>query len=323
MKRTIVLSLVVAMVSTMALGSVTRARYLMGTICEITVPEAADAEGQINAAFEEGQRVESMLSTWRTDTELSRLNQARTMSVSPELWGLLSEVMRWNEITEGTFNPLIAPLIDAWKTRQEGALPDAATLVEAMKRVKTTNLGYGSNHTIFLTNGARLEEGGFGKGYAIDCMLRKLPSQAVINLGGQIGLRGQAKVTIADPQHRDRSVLTFPIEGAGIRSLSTSSGSERTFEVGGQRFSHIFDPRTGEALSPRGSASVLANSALLADMLSTALYVMGAEEGLRWANQMGVAALFILPDHTIRVSEQFRHAAKQLEVLDHHFILKE
>jgi len=84
---------------------------------------------------------------------------------------------------------------------------------------------------------------------------------------------------------RNKSVVGLTLANA---SLSTSSASEKTFEVsdknGAQRFSHIFDPRTGQALPPRGSVSVVADEALTADILSTALYVMGEDEGLRWAN---------------------------------------
>ena len=101
-------------------------------------------------------------------------------------------------------------------------------------------------------------------------------------------VRSCAPVTIADPLHRDRAVVALTIHDA---SLSTSSGSEKSFVVNGRRFTHILDPRTGEALPPRGSVSVIARNATEADILSTALYVMGRDEGLRWANEHAVAAL--------------------------------
>ena len=131
-------------------------------------------------------------------------------------------------------------------------------------------------------------------------MLTKIDGDAVLNFGGQILVRSAAPVTIADPRHRDRAVVALTIHDA---SLSTSSGSEKSFVVNGRRFTHIFDPRTGEALPPRGSVSVIANTATEADILSTALYVMGRDEGLRWANEHAVAALFI--DGTIVASDTF------------------
>ena len=94
-------------------------------------------------------------------------------------------------------------------------------------------------------------------------------------------------MTIADPEHRETPLFRLTLRDA---SLSTSSGSEKPFVINGRVCTHIFDPRTGEALPPRGSVSVIASSALLADIYSTALYVMGAGEGLRWADANGVAA---------------------------------
>jgi len=255
-------------------------RYLMGTVCEV---DAADP-AQIAAAFDEAARVERMISTWRVDSELS------TGHYSHELQSLIREVEAWRDKTGGTFEPRIRPLIDAWKTRADGAVPDAATIAAALQQIHSGN--------------APIEEGAFGKGYALDRMLTKITGDTVLNFGGQIAVRGRAPVTIADPLHRERPIVALTIENA---SLSTSSGSEKSFVVNGRRFTHIIDPRTGEALPPRGSVSVIARSATEADILSTALYVMGRDEGLRWANEHAVAALFI--DGTIVASETFPHYA--------------
>jgi thiamine biosynthesis lipoprotein len=242
------------------------ARFMMGTICEI---DAAN-ERQIAAAFEEGARVERMISTWRSDSELA------TGRYSPELIALLRDVDGWRDKTGGAFEPRIRPLIDAWKTRDEGNVPDRTTIANALARIRSGN--------------APVEEGGFGKGYALDRMLATIDGDAILNFGGQLLVRGSAPVTIADPNHRDRAVVALTIRNA---SLSTSSGSEKSFVVRGRRFTHIIDPRTGDALPPRGSVSVIASSATEADILSTALYVMGRDDGLRWANEHHVAALFI------------------------------
>jgi thiamine biosynthesis lipoprotein len=148
---------------------------------------------------------------------------------------------------------------------------------------------------IVLKNGAAFEEGAFGKGYAIDRMIWVLRTKgvrrALINFGGQIGVFGdQPWITIADPEHRDTPAVGLLLAN---RSISTSSGSEKSFKSGSRVFTHLIDPRTGEALPPRGSVSVIDKSALTADILSTALYVMGPEEGLKWAQEHNVPAVFI------------------------------
>jgi len=274
-----------------AAALMTRAQYLMGTVCEISAPETA----HIDAAFAEGARIEAMISTWREDSELSRLNRGEG-AASPELAALLHTADDWRDRTGGAFDPRLGALIALWDIRGEGRVPSTDEIKAAP-------------HTIY-------EEGAFGKGYAIDRMLDVLgASDVVINFGGQLGVRGAHRVTIADPEDRARPVVELTIHDS---SLSTSSGSEKTFLAGGRRFSHILDPRTGQALPPRGSVSVIAADALTADILSTALYVMGPDAGLRWAREHGVTAIFI--DHkAITTSARI----DDLRVLDHHFNTKE
>lgn len=219
---------------------VTRAQYLMGTVCEVT---ANDPE----AAFAEAKRIESFLSTWREDSELSRVNRGEVTKPSPELYALLHDAMAISRETDGTFDPLIGRF----------TLP---------------------------RRGAKgsIDEGGFGKGYALDRMLAAIGGDAIINFGGQIAVRGTHEVAIAHPLHRDQPILTLTLRNA---SLSTSSDSEHP--------GHIIDPATGQSVPPRGSVSVIDPSAFRADALSTALYVMGPERGLAWARAHDVTAIFI------------------------------
>jgi thiamine biosynthesis lipoprotein len=277
-----------------------RARYLMGTVCEIAVPAAHAAE--IELAFDEAQRIESMLSTWIEESELSRLNRGELHEPSAELRTLLDAAQEWSRRTNGAFDPRIKSLIGVWKTREAGAVPSRDAIARALQA-------------------RQWEEGAFGKGYALDRMLARLTAaEAMIDFGGQIVVRGELRVTIADPADRERPAVALTMRNG---SISTSSGSEKTFEVAGRRFSHILDPRSGDALPPRGSVSVIAPDALSADILSTALYVMGEEEGLRWADANAVAAIFIDSHRNVRLSARARESAREVEVLDRNFSVKE
>lgn len=280
-----------------------RARYLMGTVCEVAVG-GAGAERAIEAAFAEAERVEAMLSTWLPASELSRVNRGEA-EPSPELAMLLARASDWSRRTAGAFDPRVGDLVALWRVREEGAIPDA----EALARALPAN-----------ARPPRVEEGAFGKGYALDRMLTAIGRPAMIDFGGQIAVRGSVVVSIADPVDRDRPVATFTLRDG---SVSTTSGSEKTFLAGGRRLSHIIDPRHGQALPPRGSVSVIADEALTADILSTALYVMGEDDGLRWADANDVAAVFINPSKHIRLSARARERARDLEVLDRNFKLKE
>ena len=224
----------------LALLLAVRAQFLMGTVCEI---DAADPE----PAFAEARRIEAMISTWRADSELSRLNHGEIAKPSTELAAMLDEAMAISRETGGAFDPTIGRI----------TLPRR-----------------GATGTI--------DEGGFGKGYALDRMLALTPGEAMINFGGQIVVRGAREVSIAHPRHRDRPVVTLTLRDA---SLSTSSDSEQP--------GHIVDPATGKSVPSWGSVSVIDPSAFRADVLSTALYVMGPDRGLAWARQHNIVAIFI------------------------------
>ncbi|HVE72647.1 MAG TPA: FAD:protein FMN transferase [Thermoanaerobaculia bacterium] len=243
-----------------------RARYLMGTVCEVAV-QGSDADAQAEKMFAEAKRIELMLSTWIDDSELIRVN--RGAQPGGELRTLLDRATEWSKKTGGAFDP-----------RWGRAFGDK---------------GY--------------EAGAFGKGYALDRMLALTKGEAVLDFGGQLLVRGRHEVAVASPRDRKHPVLAFTLTDA---SLSTSSGSEQP--------GHIYDPRTGESLPARGSVSVIAGDATTADILSTALYVMGEEEGLRWADAHGVAAIFINDANEVRRSAR---APRTLTVLDSQYKLKD
>jgi thiamine biosynthesis lipoprotein len=272
----------------------TRARYLMGTTCEVSVPASERADEQIKAAFDEASRIEAMLSTWRDDSELARVNRGATPS--RELHAVLLETIAYAHTTNGAFNPLIRPLIDAWGTRGTAHVP-----TDEAKRAAIAATSLDNVDGTTLKNGAKFEEGAWGKGYAIDRMLDAIRARgaasARINFGGQLGAFGYAiTVSIADPAQRNIAFADLTLDN---ESISTSSGSEKTFVVNGRSVTHIIDPRSGNALPPRGSVSVIHKSALTADILSTALYVMGAEEGVEWARKHDITAIFITPDRAL------------------------
>jgi thiamine biosynthesis lipoprotein len=277
-----------------------RARHLMGTVCEIAIESSRDPEAEIEAAFDEAARIEAMLSTWNEASELSRLNGDSSHPISVELRDLLQKVSRWSATTGGAFDPRIGRLIHAWNVRGNGATPSSEVLLAAT-----------ADRSLW-------EEGAFGKGYALDRMLAIIDAPAaMINFGGQIAVRGSIVATIADPRRRDHAVMALEIENA---SLSTTSGSEKTFESEGHRFAHILDPRSGRPLPPRGSVSVVHPSALAADILSTALYVMGPEDGLAWAAANQVAAIFIDEHNDIRPSAAA--CGLGLELIDRNYTIR-
>jgi thiamine biosynthesis lipoprotein len=144
---------------------------------------------------------------------------------------------------------------------------------------------------------AGVEEGGFLKGYTLDRLRQAAGTpDGLLDFGGQLLAWGRpVAVSIADPRERQLPRLSVRLENA---SLSGSGTSERG--------RHILDPRTGEPCPAWGSTAVVAPDALSADVLSTALYVLGPDEGLAWAQRQGLAAAFLLNNGTIRMTAAFR-----------------
>jgi thiamine biosynthesis lipoprotein len=115
--------------------------------------------------------------------------------------------------------------------------------------------------------------------------------QALLDFGGQVLAIGDWAIPVADPRDRGRPAVTLQLRDA---SASTSAQSERGIEVDGQWFGHVLDPRSGRPVPPWGSVTVVHDDPLTADVLSTALFVMGPDDGLHWAETHGVAALFLI-----------------------------
>lgn len=285
---------------------VERAVFLMGTLASF-VAEAVDRETGL-ARLERMVRViedtEAELSTWRNDSVLSAVNRQPTgepLPAPPAVCGLLTRLADWRESTGGAFDPAVGSLIDAWGLRAEGRRPDDAALEAAMAVSGLGHLAVETDPCVITRRAAvMLDAGGFGKGEALERVReaeRDRPGAWLIDFGGQVAVSGAAAggawpVAVAHPTRRDAPVLDLLLASG---SLATSGGSERDLilEDGG-RIGHVIDPRTGRTVARAASVTVWHEDALAADVLSTALYVMGAEAGIAWAEAGGITACFIV-----------------------------
>jgi thiamine biosynthesis lipoprotein len=269
----------------------TLARHIavMGTTLALTVsaPTRGLALDASEAAVRAVEAAESLLSTWRAGTALARLNAAEPgvpHETPPELFALLKRVFEWSEKTGGAFDPTVAPLVRVWGLRAEGRIPGLAELLAA-RRVTGPSLFTFKESPLRISRLdalAGIDEGAWGKGWALDRAAEAAraagAASVVLDLGGQILSSGEeASVAIAHPRDRARTVATIRLKDA---SASTSGNSERGVTVDRRRLGHILDPRTGEPAPDFGSVTVVAPDGLTADVLSTAFFVLGPEEGL-------------------------------------------
>ncbi len=275
-------------------ASVERTVAAMGTTLRVEVEIARDratalavAEAMIRAV----EATEARLSTWRETSELAAFNRApvgRWLAwSSPELARALIGAFDCSEETNGAFDLTIAPLVEAWGLRRGGRKPSAAEIDAARARVDWKAISSSSDPESFLKQKAvTVEEGGFGKGAALDLALdlaelageRGEVGFVQLDFGGQIAWANAVRPTridLAHPRDRGRPVLELallPKRG----SVATSGNGARRDGVG-----HLIDPRTGRMASDFGSATAVESSALRADCLSTGLFVLGPPAGSR------------------------------------------
>ena len=284
-----------------ALG-VDRDVLAMGTQLRVHLEGRGDLERGSEATLREAARIEAACSTWDPGSSWSRLNGAggRPVPLEAEWLNLLAEAQAWQVRTEGAFDPVLGALMRAWGIREGGhRQPSGPELARARKAsgAGLLQLDRKAGTARLLDPEAALEEGGFLKGYALDRMRSAAGTPAgLLDFGGQLLAWGRpVAAAIADPRDRQRPRLSIPLKEA---SLSCSGTSERG--------RHILDPRTGEPCRAWGNVAVVASGGLTADILSTALYVLGPERGLAWADRHGTAAAFLLNDGTVRMSAAFR-----------------
>jgi thiamine biosynthesis lipoprotein len=267
---------------------VRRARYLMGSRCEVIAwgEREAVVAAAAEAALDEVARLEALLSDYRDDSELSRLNHLGDrgrMAISVDLAAFLREAIDWARLSGGAFDPTIGALTGAWDLRGVGRIPTAPDLERALAATGYQHLHLGEGPTAwFDVPGLILDPGAIGKGYALDLAARVLEARgvtaALLELGGQyLALDPPPseqywRVAVADPGDRERPVLLMRLRR---QSISTSGQSERGVRVGSRRLGHILDPRRGVPVDWPGQVTVLAAQATAADVLSTAALVRG------------------------------------------------
>lgn len=283
----------------------------MSTVYEIVVsaPESAALDAATTRAFDEVARLEEVLSEWRPDSEVSRVNQAAggdAVKVGPDLLAVVKQGLRAGAESGGAFDITWAALHGVWDFRATPPrVPDRALLAKRSKLIdyRKVQLDEAASTIRLELPGMAIGLGGIAKGYALDRMAAILVEAGFSNFvlygGGQVlvsGRRGSRpwRVGVKDP--RNEGFFAFYETTRG--SASTSGDYERFFLLDGVRYHHILDTRpTAQArgMPVRGlvSATILAETGIRADALSTAVFVLGPEAGLALARRLGVEAVLV------------------------------
>lgn len=266
---------------------------------------------QIEAASEAldlVHRLEQQLSTYRDDSELSRLNQTaheRAVTVDAELFNLLLRARKIAEQTEGAFEPAAGALITLWRNCRK------ADRIPVQSEIEAVLSSCGVFHVLFdqptlqisfERAGIEFNLGAIGKGYAVDrageCLLTNGVQNWLVH-GGRSSILAHGTharhsgwpVGLRNPLLPDKPFATLMLHD---EALATSGTAVQWFRHGGKRFGHILDPRTGWPVETLLSVSVIAPDAALADALSTAFFVLGVEKSLAYCDNLpdSVGAIF-------------------------------
>lgn len=279
-------------------------RYAMGTLWTIEAEGPAPAPA-VEAAFAEVRRLDASLSTYKPDSELSRVNREagrRWVAVSAETAELVRRALALAEETDGVFDPTVAPLVELWGFKHlDYRVPTNAAIAEARTRVGHWGVAVDPKRPAvrFDRPGMALDLGATAKGYAVDRALAGLRAAGMatgrVDGGGNQGVFGPPGQTwrfgVKHPRDPGAVLGTVGLSGGGV---ATAGDAERGFWVGGVRHGHILDPRTGRPATGMLSVTVVAPTAEEADALDTPLYVLGVEHGKRLlARHPGCEALFV------------------------------
>ena len=311
----------------------------MGTVIQQTVYVTGNGE-QTEEILQLIKSLEEETLSWRLETsELFQVNQCagsgELLELSEELSRILEQCQELTESTDGAFDVSLGTVarlwdIDGWAGGQRTGtfrVPEAQALEQSLEQCgfERLNLQFppdGERAFASLEEGTAMDLGAVGKGVALDKIFRYLKTEtrvrgAVVSVGGSVLTYGEKpdgtawKVGIADPQ--DPSVNLGVLTLTGQWYISTSGDYERYVESNGVRYHHILDPATGyPANSGLSSVTVLADSGLLSDGLSTACFVLGRERGMLLAQQYGAEALFVEKDGEIHMTPGMEALFKQV-----------
>jgi FAD:protein FMN transferase len=283
----------------------------MGTVARIVVyaPSSATAAAATRQAFERIRELDSVLSDYQTESELSRLSRQSggpPVKIGSDLFRVLSAAQNLAARSSGAFDVTSGPIIRLWRrARRQRKLPETDQITAALSLTGFRWLALDAKQQTarLVKPGMLLDLGGIAKGYAADEALNVLKragiDRALVALGGDIAVSnpppGKTGWTI--------EIASLNLPGAPkphpllLRNaaVSTSGDAEQFVEIDGIRYSHIVDPRTGKALVGRRSVTIVAPDGIDSDALATAASVLASPEALKLIDAtQGAAALIVV-----------------------------
>jgi thiamine biosynthesis lipoprotein len=277
-------------------------QIVMGTFAHIVAvaQNAGTAKKCIRAALEEIHKVDNLMSDYKSDSDISRVNREayeKPVQVSKSTFEVLQRSIGFSKMTDGAFDVTVGPLVALFrKAKETKVAPSEQQIAQAKSKVGFEKLKLDSkNRTVqFSEKGMLLDLGGIAKGYAIDKAIEA--AQRCGAVGAMVDIGGDVRCFGLPPKGRDHWLIGLQdpnsaiegMEGGGLRlvlkvineAVATSGDYQQFVIIEGKRYSHIMNRRTGKSAESLSSVTIIADNATDADALATAVSVMGAEKGL-------------------------------------------
>jgi FAD:protein FMN transferase len=291
---------------------------VMGTHLTLAAyTDAAHDEAALRAIFREAtaeiRRLEGLMTTWREDSEVSRVNAAagkRAVAVGPETLAVIEKSVWMSERSEGVFDITFEAMHGLWKFDEdkEEKVPPAAAVLAARKLIdfRRIKIDHEARTVMLATPGMRMSLGGIAKGYAVDAAANVLRAKGLdaflVQAGGDLYVRGKKpdgarfRVGVRDPRGKGEGdyFATLEVED---HAFSTAGDYERSFVKDGKRYHHIIDPRTGYPATASRGVTVWATDAFTADAIDDAVFILGPEKGLALVESLDGAGAVIVDEH--------------------------
>lgn len=288
--------------------------------------DATALRSAFEAAIGEIQRLEELMTTWREDAQLSRVNAAagkEPVKVDAETLFVVEESLKTSVLSKGTFDITFESLHGLWKFDQDlDPTPPSPAAIKA----RLPNVDYRfvkidvAAQTIFITKaGTKLSLGGIAKGYGVDRAAKVLKAAGVeafyAQAGGDLLTAGKKpdgsewSAGVRDPRGPDGSY--FAILPVTDHAFSTAGDYERAYVVGGKRYHHIIDPRTGYPATLCRSVTIWAKTALQADAIDDAVFILGPEKGMALVETLDdVGAVIVDAKNNVWISKRLQGLLK-------------
>jgi thiamine biosynthesis lipoprotein len=302
-------------------------RLAMGATLRLTAwtSDQSGVQAAFDEVFAEFERLEKLMSTWVLESDVSRINQAagvRPVKVSAEVREVLGTARQISEWTGGKFDVTFGALSGLWKFDhdQDNVIPDMREITRRLPLIdyRAIQIHDDAGTVMLARKGMSIHLGGIGKGYAIDRAAKILRRRGfrdfLIQSGGDIYAAGLKdgrpwRLGIQDPRGpANRSFAELDLSDG---TFSTSGDYERFFLKDGRRYHHILDPAKGEPARASRSVTIVANLAVIADGLSTGVFILGPDAGMALIERLAdVEGVIVSDKNEVLISSDLRNKVR-------------